>query len=162
MHHNKLQKNVVLAIGLVTGFIFLASLGAFYAEQNFTPSCLCVFPPWIFIISFSSLGVFIGSLTYYFLTKHYSAERKLSKQGVRKFLNFLESEDKKIVSILSENSGVLSQGSLSKLTNIDKVKLSRRIDVLVKKSILIKEKNGMSNKIILDNSILDFLNIFKK
>lgn len=159
MSSKNIGGNVVLSISLVMGFIFIATLGALYAERNFIPSCTCIFPPWIIIIAFASLGVFIGTLTYYFLTKQYVSDNKTIKKGLKNMLNFLDNDDKKIIMTLVKNSGTLSQSKMSELTKLDKVKLSRRIDVLVSKNIISKEKNGMTNKIILDNNILE---IFKE
>ena len=159
MQANNFQKNIVLAVGLIMGFLFLASFGALYADQNFTPSCACIFPPWMFIMAFASLGVFIGTLTYYFLTQHHVGEKKEIKQGIKKILNFMDSDEKKIIKSLVDNLGELSQSKISELTSLDKVRLSRKIDVLVSIGIVTKEKNGMTNKIVLDKHVLD---IFKK
>ena len=144
-------------------FIFLSSFAALYAEQHFTPSCACVFPPWIFIITFSSLGVFVGSLVYYFLLRHYIAEKRDVNFGLKKLLSFMDINDKKIIEILLKNSGKISQSKLSEISKIDKVTLSRKINNLVSKDILKKEKNGMSNTIILDNSLYEIMkDIFPK
>ncbi|MFW6282786.1 MAG: helix-turn-helix transcriptional regulator [Minisyncoccales bacterium] len=157
MKENKIRP-LILIFGMLTLFVFLISFASFYATENFSTACGCKLPPWVIIVSLSSLGLFVGSITYYLISNHFLKERKEIRKNVNQFLNLLEEEDKKVLDMIIKEKGKINQSDLTKKLNFDKVKISRIISKMEKKGILKKEKKGMTNKIILDNT---FLNLFE-
>jgi uncharacterized membrane protein len=154
-------KNYFLALSILMGFIFLVSFSIYYINDNFNinKKCGCSFSMPLIIILLSSLGVFVGSLTFFFLNRTYSKEKKEIKQNVLKTLDFFDNEEKKILIEIIRNNGVIAQSSLVKKTKLDKVKVFRILSKLEEKQIITKERKGLSNNIILDNA---FLEIYKE
>jgi len=147
------HRSMILVIGIITGFIFITSFTAFYTTENFSSVCGCKLPLWVIVISLASLGVFVGTFTYYVLTKNYINDKKKLNKAIFKTLDFLENDEKVLVKNLIENNGKIYQSKLKDLTGFDKVKISRIINSLEKKRTLKKEKRGMTNLIILDEDL---------
>ena len=101
----------------------------------------------------SSLGLFVGSATYYILSTNYLKEKKEIEKDLIKILDILDEEDKIVLKKIIENKGEISQNSLTKSLNLDKVKVSRIISKMEEKNILKKEKSGITNKLYLEESI---------
>jgi len=155
---NKKIKPFILILGILTFFIFIISFAVFYTTENFSVACGCKLSPWVIIVSISSLGLFVGFSMYYLLSINFLREKKEIKHNMIKFLDLLEKEDKKILKYFIENSGEIVQSSLSKKFEFDKVKISRIISKFENKGIIKKEKQGMTNKLILDE---DLRNLFE-
>ncbi|MFP4423942.1 MAG: hypothetical protein ACLFP2_01795 [Candidatus Woesearchaeota archaeon] len=150
--------NVLLAMGIIIGFIFLVSASVYIIKEYYGLTCSCHMTLPIFIFVLTSLGVFVGILTYYFLSKSFSQKKNKLFGNIEKTLNFLEKEEKEIVTVLIKE-GDLAQNKLSKITKIDPVKLYRRLSSLEERKIIRKEKKGMTNIIHLEN---EFKEIFIK
>ena len=151
--------NLLLAVALIIGFIFIVSIAVYFIKDHYGLSCNCKVSLPLIIVILTSLGVFVGILTYYFLSKSFFKEKKIILGNVEKTLNFLDQEEKFILSSIIENKGEIAQNTLSSKTNIDAVKLHRRLIGLESKGIVRKVKNGMTNKIILSD---DFVELFIK
>ncbi len=147
------MKPLILIFGILTFFIFAISFTVFYTTENFSSACGCILPPWVMIVSLSSLGLFVGSITYYLISNNYLKEKKEIEKNLIKFLDILDVEDKTILKKIIYNGGEINQSSLSKSLNIDKVKMSRIVSKMEEKNILKKEKNGMTNKLILETNL---------
>lgn len=61
----------------------------------------------------------------------------------------LTERQQKIINIVLENQNGITQGEIEKRTKLPKSSLSRNIDSLARKELIIKEQSGMSNKIFL-------------
>ncbi|MGM5482664.1 MAG: winged helix-turn-helix transcriptional regulator [Nanobdellota archaeon] len=146
--------NILLAAALIMGFIFIVSLSIYIIQERYGLSCTCKLSLPLLIAALTSLGVFVGILTYYFLSKSFSQEKQKLFGNVEKTLNFLTSEERIIISALLDNNGYLAQNNLSEITKINPVKLHRRILALESKGVIYKKKTGMTNKIFLDNDLL--------
>ena len=146
-----------LVIALITLFVFILSFTAFYTKENFYSVCGCSLPIWAIIISIASFGLFVGLLIYYLLNKSFLRERKVAKKSLHKILTLFEDDEKRVLEFIINNSGKIYQSKISKELNLDKVRLSRIINHFEKKSILKKEKQGMTNLITLQD---DFKEIF--
>ena len=151
--------NLILAIALVMGFIFLVSMTVYFVKEHYKLSCSCQVSLPIIIAILASLGVFVGLLTYYFLSKSFFKQKEKLQGNVEKTLNFLDPEEKQIIKVLISKKGECTQSSLAKLTGIDAVKLHRRLSNLESKQIIHKEKSGMTNKIVIED---EFKEIFIK
>ncbi len=153
MGDKKNFRTFVLIFGLLTFFIFIISFAVFYTTENFSNVCGCKLPLWVIIVSMSSLGLFVGLITYYLISSSFSKEKKEIKNSLIDFLNILEGDDKKLLKMVIENNGEITQSYLVKKLNFDKVKISRIISKMENKGILEKEKIGMTNKIILNQKL---------
>lgn len=150
---SKSIKPIILIFGILTFFIFIVSFSVFYTTENFSTTCGCKLPPWVIIVIISSLGLFVGIATYYILSNNYLKEKKEIKGDLIKILDILDEEDKTILKRIIENNGEINQSYLTKSLNLDKVKVSRIISKMEEKNILKKEKNGMTNKLILEDNL---------
>lgn len=146
-------RNILLAVGLIMGFIFIVTSSVYLFQHHFGLTCKCQVLLPIFIAILTSLGVFVGIFTYYFLSKSFSKEKEKLFGNVEKTLDFLSPEEKNIVSALIKNNGALAQNKLTNMTKIDSVRLHRRLSNLETRGILNKNKNGMTNKIILNKDL---------
>lgn len=159
IRENNDLNNILLAVALIIGFIFFVSIAIYFIKDHYSLSCGCTLSLPLVISILTSLGVFVGILTYYFLSKSFSKEKEKFFGNVEKTLNFLDQEEKEIISVLIKNDGEIPQNKLSKISKIDAVKLHRRLLGLESKEIINKVKKGMTNKIILND---DFKDIFIK
>ncbi len=156
---NKDLHNILLAVAVLMIFIFIVSSAIYFIKENYGLSCSCKFSLPIVIAALTSLGVFVGILVYYFLSKSFSKEKEKLFGNVEKTLNFLDQEEKSILISIIENNGEISQTAISSKTGIDAVKIYRRLSSLESKGIVRKLKKGMTNRIILTD---DFKKIFVK
>ncbi len=148
---------LILIFVIITFFIFVISFTTFYTTENFSSVCGCKLPIWVIIVSISSLGLFVGSLTYYLLSKNYMSEKKRIEKDFLKILNILDENDKKVIEALIEKKGEASQSYLGKALGLNKVKISRIISKMENKGIIKKEKKGMTNKVILNEELKEIL-----
>lgn len=152
-------RNMLLAVALIMGFIFIVSLTIYFIKDHYGLSCSCKVSLPLIIATLTSLGVFVGILVYYFLSKSFSKEKEALFENVEKTLSFLGPEEKAIIQALIQSKGEIAQSSLSKIAKIDSVKLHRRLLILEFKGIIHKVKNGMTNNIVLND---DFKKLFIK
>lgn len=150
---NKSIKPLILIFGILTFFIFIISFTVFYTTENFSMTCGCSLPPWVIIVSMASLGLFVGISTYYVISNNYLKEKKEIEKNIIKFLDILDVEEGNILKKIIDNGGEINQSSLSKSLDLGKVKMSRIVSKMEEKNILKKEKNGMTNKLILETNL---------
>jgi hypothetical protein len=103
------------------------------------------------------IGVLVGSLVYYFMSDRIVHKSELMKQNTKIILNFLTSEEKKVVETLLENDGKVQQYELSHLPNLNKLKTHRILLNLEQKGVIHKEKLGKINKIVLNKELFEVL-----
>jgi uncharacterized membrane protein len=103
------------------------------------------------------VGVFVGSLTYYFISEKYSKRLKRKNKEINAILDLLSIEQRKILRVLIENNGRLAQSKLAKKTGLSRVKISRELKKLEQKKVIEKVKSGMTNTVILDDKFEDLL-----
>jgi len=145
-------KDVFLLLGILTGFIFTVTFSSLYVSDAIknNNACGCVIPIPIMIIILSSLGLFIGSLAYYFLVSRYAKEKKTINKDIKLTLNFLEPNEKILIRELIKNKKGVKQAELEKLTGFHRVKVHRLLDKLVKKGVIEKKAIGKIKIIELD------------
>ena len=105
------------------------------------------------ILLLSSLGVFIGSLSYYLLSSKFVKERKEYSEDINLTLRFLNNDERKIVETVINNKGEINQSKLIKNTDLNKVKVSRIINKLIEKEVITKKVIGKINKIYLHEDL---------
>ena len=79
------------------------------------------------------------------------------KKNSKIILNFLTTQERKVIETLLENDGKVQQYELSHLPNLNKVKTHRILINLEQKGIIHKEKLGKINKIILNKELYNVL-----
>jgi hypothetical protein len=146
---------LILVFGVLSFFVFLTSFAVFYTTENFSSACGCQLPIWVIIVSISSLGLFVGLITYYVLSTSFLKEKSKMGKDLVAFLEVLEGDDKAILKSLIENRGETGQSALSDSLGFDKVRTSRIISKMEGKGIIRKERKGMTNRIILSDRLKD-------
>jgi hypothetical protein len=144
----------LLALVILTLFVFVISFTAFYTKENFSAACGCKVPIWIIVITMASFGMLVGSLVYFLLNKNEINEKKIFKSAIIKTLNFLDEDERRVFEKIVENRGQIYQSKISSDLKINKVKTFRILNQLEKKKIIRKEKSGMTNLIFLEDDLL--------
>ena len=102
-------------------------------------------------------GLFIGSLTYYFMSekkeKEVTKAHKEIHKGAIVTLNFLNPEEKKIMKAIIESKGQIFQSKLPKKTGLTRVAISRHVNTLERKQIIQKKQSGMTNIIVMESHL---------
>lgn len=143
-------RHLLLGVAVLMAFVFVVSLSIYLIKEHYGLSCSCEISLPIVISILTSLGVFVGILTYYFFSKSFSQEKEKILGNVEHTLNFLDKDERTILLAIIENEGTIAQKTLAKRTGLDSVKLHRRLSSLENKNILHKDKKGMTNIIILN------------
>lgn len=149
------KKYLFASLSVFTLFLFIVSAVVIYIQENYsvTNNCGCQVSIYWIIVALASLGLFSGSLTYYFHSKTTEKEIVHTNEKVKKTLDFLDNEEKIIIQHLIGKKGVDSQSNIASKINISNVKLHRRIKKLEYKGLVYKENKGMSNKIFLNEDL---------
>ncbi|MEM5834665.1 MAG: hypothetical protein QXQ69_02360 [Candidatus Aenigmatarchaeota archaeon] len=139
-----IQKLIIIVI-ILAGFIFSVSFSTLYAQTHIIEgtACSCTLPIPLLIPTFSSLGIFVGSIVYYLLFP--KIEESKEKEDYKIFLDFLDPEEKAILQKIIENNGKITQSKLS--SELGKVKTFRVLEKLKKKGIIEKEAYGKTNTV---------------
>ena len=149
---NGKQQRIIVVI-ILTGFIFGVSFSTLYAQTHIIEgtACGCTLPVPVLIPTFSSLGVLVGSIVYYFMfpkVEKYSIDTKT-------LIELLEKNEKEVIQKIVENGGEITQSKLSKL--FGKVKAFRIIQTLERRNIVQKEPYGKTNMIKLNEKFRKIL-----
>jgi uncharacterized membrane protein len=130
---------------ILAGFIFAVSFSTLYAQTHIIEgtACSCTLPIPLLIPTFSSLGIFVGSIVYYLLFP--KIEEDKGKEDLNLFLDFLEPDEKSVLQKIIENKGKITQSKLS--SQFGKVKVFRILESLRKRGIIEKEAYGKTNTI---------------
>lgn len=109
------------------------------------------------VVLLSLFGMFIGSLTYSFISEKYEKRiTKIQKEaGVT--LRFLEGEEKCIINCIINKKGKTTQSEIARDSGLSRVKIFRALKKLEDRDIIIKKPHGMTNIIELKN---DLKNVF--
>ncbi|MFW6024709.1 MAG: helix-turn-helix transcriptional regulator [Candidatus Woesearchaeota archaeon] len=151
------MKDIALSISIIAGFLFVVVFLSLYIRESYgvNGSCGCSITMPIVTVLMSILGIFVGTFVYYLLRRNYSNKINKINNNVEKTLNFLESDEKKIIKLLIKENGSINQSKIKDLTKLSAVKISRRLSDLEKREILLKEKNGMTNRVTLTEDYKD-------
>jgi uncharacterized membrane protein len=148
-------RKVVIGTIIIAGFIFLVSITTLYVQTQIAEKGFCPIPLPLLVPAFASLGVFIGSLTYYLTFIKIEENREKRTEIVSAALEILQSDEKEIIKMLVENKGEILQSKISR--SLGKVKAFRIIENLAKRGIITKEPYGKTNKIKLNEKFRDIL-----
>ncbi|MBN2881373.1 hypothetical protein JXM83_04955 [Candidatus Woesearchaeota archaeon] len=101
------------------------------------------------------IGIFAGSLTYYFLSEKYEFRLGKMHKDLSATYKFLDSDSRKIIESIISLKGEATQAEIVNKTKLSRVKISREIKQLELKGIIKKSKKGMTNKISLSKDLFD-------
>jgi len=147
-----LRKKLLAVIIVIAGFIFGVSFSTLYAQVHISEgtACSCTLPIPLLIPTFSSLGVFVGSIVYYMLSPTFGKETR--KIDTKTILELLEPGEREVLQRLVENNGIVSQSKLS--NEFGKVKIFRIVESLKGRGIVEKIPYGKTNKIKLNEKFV--------
>jgi len=164
---NGVKRKVAIPVTIVAGFVFAVSFFTLYAQTHIMDgtSCSCTLPIPILIPVFSSLGVMVGTIVYYFVVgkatervREIRIENKGEiKESARKIVGMLQGDERKIVNMIIGNGGTMLQSRISKTGGMHKVKVFRVVERLVLRGIVEKKKYGKTNSVILTNEFKNIL-----
>lgn len=151
----KYFRDILLVMGLLTGFIFIVTFSSVYVSDaiNAGTVCGCVIPVPVMIVVLSSLGLFVGILTYYVLGIRYMRAKEKLSTDIELTLNFLDNDERSIIKALIDNKSSLKQRKIEELTGMNKVKVHRLIKKLINKRIIHKTSDGKTNIIELEDNL---------
>ena len=149
-----IHRKLAVVVILITAFIFAVSFSTLYVQTHIIEgtACACTLPIPVLIPTFSSLGVMIGSVVYYFMFPKITDK---NVESTRIMLDMLQPDEKNILNKIVDNKGEMTQSKLS--SQFGKVKTFRVIETLIKRNIVHKEKYGKTNKIILNEKFTSVL-----
>ena len=153
---NQALRSVLLALTIILGFIFIVSFSVIYVSDAIknNNACGCVIPIPYMILILSSLGLFIGSFSFYILISKHLKDRKEMSKNMDLTLNFLDDDEKKIMKYLIDSKGESKQSELEK-TKLSRVKVHRIIQKIERKGLIIKQSRGKINMIKLNEDLKD-------
>jgi hypothetical protein len=152
-----LKKKSLIAVILLSGFIFAVSFSTLYAQTHIIEgtACSCTLPIPVLIPTFASLGLLIGSVLYYFMSPKIEENKEKQIQLIFSLVEMLSPEEKEIVKKLFENKGEILQSKLSQ--SFGKVKTFRVLENLRKRGVIEKEPYGKTNVIKLSEKFKNIL-----
>ncbi len=83
--------------------------------------------------------------------------RVREKRDLAPFLSLLDYSHRRIIELLLENGGTLAQSKLVRLTNMNKVKVSRSLAELEQRGIIKRQKSGITKTVKLNSSLSKLL-----
>ncbi len=145
------SKKIIATSMLMTIFVLIVSLTALYvqAQIEYGTVCSCTIPVPVLIPLLSSIGLLLGTLIYYVYSPRFE-KGGIDRNAVLKFLNPTE---QKVMNVILDNRGEITQAKIVSQTGLQKVKVFRVIERLMAKGILSKEPHGKTNKIRLSDEI---------
>lgn len=146
-----------LNTGIIILFLIVVSSAVYYVQTHFTliGSCGCTTSLTAILVFLASFGLLTGSVTYYFNIKSFERKTEYTSERIKKTLQFVSTDEKKIIQILVKNKGKLYQNKIIQETKLTPVKIHRIISQLEQKKIINKQKKGMSNYITLDEDLYE-------
>jgi len=152
-----INRNIMIVIMVIMGFIFAVSFSTLYAQTHLTEgtACACTLPIPVLIPTFSSLGILVGSLVYYFMFPKLRETEKKVAEDAQVLLDMLSTDERNVIKKITENKGELTQSKLSSV--FGKVKTFRILETLKRRGIISKESYGKTNKIKLNEKFREVL-----
>jgi uncharacterized membrane protein len=148
-------RKIILAMAIVAGFVFLVSITTLYIQTQIAEKGFCPIPLSFLFPAFASLGIFIGSLTYYLTFIKMEENKEKRSEIISTLLEILQSDEKEVIKMFLENKGEVLQSKISR--SLGKVKAFRVIESLMKRGVVVKEPYGKTNKIKLNEKFKNIL-----
>jgi uncharacterized membrane protein len=149
-------RRVLLAVGVLAGFVLLVVLSLTYIAQTYSAlyACGCAYTLPVVIVLLACAGIVAGVLIFYFLSGIYSRQQQRIKRSARSALSFLPSDERQLVRLLVEKDGV-PQSSLDR--GMGRVRVFRALKRLEEKGIVKRERKGRTYSVSLKDDIKDLL-----
>jgi uncharacterized membrane protein len=109
-------------------------------HQNYVPDQ--TFIAGIVLVPLFGLGV-------YLIISKPTREVSVSKLNIRKLMEGLDEEEKKIIKVITDSNGMIFQSELMEKTGFSKVKVTRLLDKLEGKNLIERRRRGMTNAVVL-------------
>lgn len=137
---------------LIAGFVMAVSAASMYAQSQIISGhvCGCAFPLEALIPLFSSAGLLIGSLAYYFMSSHLKSKEK---KDLMPILSILDYDQRRVIEELIKHGCSMPQSRIVAATGLNKVKVSRLVSALESKGVVKKETSGVTNMVELDENL---------
>ncbi len=134
------HKKIMVAVLILSIFVFVVATSSIYVQEHiFTGNvCGCAIPIYLFIPFMASLGLLIGTLTYYLLSPSLGNDLKQRKL----VLALLRDDEAKIMRVLMDSNGESTQARIAKQANLDKLRVHRAVRRLEKRGIVVRERVG--------------------
>jgi GTP-sensing pleiotropic transcriptional regulator CodY len=144
-----------LIIGIVAGFLVILFFTITYLNNNILCDVDCRIQNGVslVLISMSLFGMFVGSLTYYFISEKYEKQITKIQKDATLTLKFLGGEEKAIIKSILNHKGKTTQSEIAKDIGQSRVKIFRSLKKLEEKGIITKKPNGMTNSIELEENL---------
>ncbi|MBN2566765.1 MarR family transcriptional regulator [Candidatus Woesearchaeota archaeon] len=159
IHDRLFMKGLFLGIAVITGFIFIVVFSSLYVSDAIrnNNACGCVIPIPYMIIILSSLGLFVGSLSYYIIGAKHVRDMSRIGRDVKATLRFLPPDERVVIDALISQQGSMRQSAIAATTGLDKVRVHRVIGRLESKRIVEKTDEGACKRVSL---IPDLIEVF--
>jgi uncharacterized membrane protein len=148
-----------LIIGIIAGFAAVIFFAVTYLNEKLLcdADCRVQNEVSLILILLSFFGMFVGSLTYFFISEKY--ERKITKisKNIKSTLRFLENSEKAIINSILNSNGKVTQSKIVDETKLSRVKIFRSLKKLEDRGIITKKPYGMTNLIELDDELKKIL-----
>ena len=148
-----------LIIGIIAGFLVVLFFTITYLNNNVLCDVDCRIQNGVSLalISMSLFGMFVGSLTYYFISEKYEKQITKIQKDATLTLKFLDGEEKAIVKSILDHEGKTTQSEIARDIGLSRVKIFRSLKKLEEKGTIIKKPNGMTNSIELEEKLKKIL-----
>ncbi len=139
-------RNVLLITSVLALFLFIVAFSVFYISDHIDHGATCNSPIPIPVIGIllASLGFFIGTIVYYILSTKFIEEKKQTVKNAELTLQFLPSDERKIVKLLLKED--LTQAKIAKSTGLTRVKVHRVIKRLQEKGVVTSKESKINLK----------------
>lgn len=144
------RKEIFAGMLVLSIFVLIVSITSFYIQTQISSGniCGCAIPIPLFIPFIASIGLFIGTLVYYL----FSPKLEKAKIDKKSLLKFLSGDEKRVFQKILEKKSI-TQASLTRETNLSKVKVFRVLKRLKNKGLIVKSSHGKTNLVELDEEI---------
>ena len=151
------SRDIILIIGALAFILLIVSLTMLIGNQLKPQTCGC--PKVIsqnFVWLFTILAIiFVGALVYYLLSLRIDAQKRMISKNIEILYTILDEDERKVLKKLISKKGEINQSDL--LENFDKIRAHRTIKKLEEKKIVDIQKNGKTNKIKLNEELMQEL-----
>jgi DNA-binding MarR family transcriptional regulator len=152
-------KKIMLGMLIISVFVFIVAVSSLYIQHKVYINELdgCVIPVYLFVPFIGTLGLFIGTLAYYLFSQRFQ-EKKIDKSII---FALMKKDEAKIVRVLMERNGRLTQPQIARLTGMNKLQVFRAIERLEMKGVVEKKKDGKLNMITLTQKFRQLMDVVK-
>lgn len=149
------KKNILIGILILSIFVFIVAISTLYVQTQISNgnACGCFIPLPVFIPFVASIGLFIGTVTYYLFHPELK-KKKIPKDWI---LDCFEGDEKSVVKKILDKDGEILQSRLVKETTFSKVKVHRILKKLENKGFIKKSSYGNTNKVEVNEKLKNFL-----